>query len=49
VIYLLEVIGFEDVKETKFLQGKDASLFAEQPLRKPYSFYVEGTKVGKKA
>lgn len=48
VIYLLEVIGFEDVKETNFFQGKDANLLVEQPLRKPNSFYVEGTKVEKK-
>tara|TARA_B110000305_G_C19433735_1_gene637655 strand:+ start:1311 stop:2018 length:708 start_codon:yes stop_codon:yes gene_type:complete len=48
VIYLLEAIGFEDVKETNFFQGKDANLFAEQSLRKSNSFYVEGTKVEKK-
>ena len=45
VIYLLNVIGFEDVKETNFFQGKDDNLFVEQSLRKPNSFYVEGTKV----
>ena len=48
MIYLLEVVGFEDVKETNFLEGKDSNLLVEQSLRKPNSFYVEGTKVEKK-
>lgn len=45
VIYLLEVIGFQNVKETLFFEGKDKNLFVEQPIRNQNSFYIEGTKL----
>lgn len=48
LIYLLEVIGFKEVKETNFFEGKDKNLFVEQSHRKQHSFYIEGTKLENK-
>ena len=44
VIYLLETVGFNNVKEVSFGEGQDHNLLVEQFSRKEDSFIVEGTK-----
>ena len=44
LIYLLEIVGFNNVKEVSFGEGQDRNLLVEQFSRKEDSFIIEGTK-----